>query len=161
MRRKLLIALVSTILLPCTSFAAEAPAELPTAVPTAGSAAAAPTEAALEAARLERHQRVELNARMQAVIDASKKNIAGLQTLIDAKPDAATLKSLEGRMAQVKRGTTIELLRVQATFARESGRNAQADAIDAEIEAVLNPTRPLTVRAASAPRAVAPEGGAR
>ena len=140
MRRILLIALASTCLLTCTSFAGEAPTELPTAV-TAGSAQPAPTEAQIEAARIERLQRVELNARMQVVIDASNKTLAGLQTMIDATTDPATLKNLEGRMAQAKRGTRIDLLRVQATFAREYGRIAQADAIDAEIAEVLNPTR--------------------
>jgi hypothetical protein len=100
------------------------------------------SEAAVLAARSERQQRVELNRRMEAVLEASKKTLAGLQAMIDASTNPATTEDLERRMAEVKKGTTIDLLRVQATFAREHGRIAQADAIDAEIDAILNPKRP-------------------
>ena len=162
MRRILLLASVSACVLTSPTFAAEPAADVPTAAVTAGTARTTPTEAELEAARIERLQRAELNARMGAVIEASNKTLAGLQAMIDVTRDPATLRDLESRMAQVKRGTTIDLLRVQATFAREHGRIAQADAIDAEIDAILNPKRPAPATAAAFRRAaVTPEGGAR
>ena len=164
MRHIFLLASTFACVLTSPAFTAETAAELPTPVVSAGPAQAAPTEAELEAARIERTQRAVLNARMEAVIDASNKTLVGLQAMIDATSDPATLKNLEGRMAQVKRGTTIDLLRVQATFARENGRMAQAEQIDAEIDAILNPTRRATAPRTSptrVPAEVAPTGGAR
>src|SRR5688572_32692108 len=130
MRRHLLLVPAFACLLaspvPAADIAEDAPST-PTAV-TAPSQVApvAPTEAELEAARVERLQRIELNNRMNAVLEVSLKTLAGLQAVINATTDPATLRDLELRMAQVKRGTTLDLLRVQATFARENGRIAQA-----------------------------------
>ena len=138
MRRILLLA-ASACILTSPVLAADPP----TAAPDAARVATAPSEAELQAAKIERLQRGELNARMEKVIEASKKTLAGLQEMIDATRDPATLKDLETRMAQVKKGTTIDLLKVQATFARENGRIEQAAAIDAEIDAILNPKRPV------------------
>jgi hypothetical protein len=162
MPRKLLLALVSVSILASPALAAE-DAAAPTADVSARTSVAAPTDAEVEAARSERLQRIELAARMDAVIEASNKTLAGLQKLIDATTDPATGRDLERRMAEVKRGTQIDLLRVQATFARENGRIAQAEQIDAEIEAILNPKRPARpAGAAPARTSVAPAaGGAR
>lgn len=151
MRRILLLASASACLFAFPIRAAETAADVPTSTVTAGPAQAAPTEAEIQAAKIERAQRGELNARMEKVLETSKKTLEGLQLMIDATSDPAVLKDLEARMTQVKKDTTIDLLKVQATFARETGRIEQADAIDAEIEAILNPKRPVA----------APAGGAR
>jgi len=163
MRRILLLASASACLFAFPTRAAETAADVPTTSVTSGPALAAPTEAELQAAKIERAQRAELNARMEKVLDASKKTLEGLQLMIDATSDPAVLKDLEARMTQVKKDTTIDLLKVQAGFARENGRVEQADAIDAEIEAILNPKRQLPAgRTEGATRAiVTPEGGAR
>jgi hypothetical protein len=163
MRRSLLLAVASACVLTSPTLAAETAADLPTENVTAGAAQAAPTDAEIAAARAEHLQRAELNARMDAVLEASKKTLAGLQTMIDASKDAATVRELEGRMAEVKKGTTIDLLKVQATFARENGRIEQANEIDAEIDAILHPKRPAPVAGAAASQraVVGPVGGAR
>ena len=159
MRRILLLASASACLFAVPTRAAETAADHPTTV-TAGPAAV-PTEADREAARIERLQRAELNARMEAVLEASKKTLAGLQAMIDVTTDPATLEDLEGRMAQVKRGTTIDLLKVQATFARENGRLEQAAEIDAQIDAILNPKRPAVATPANSDAARTNAAGAR
>ena len=160
MRRILLLASASACLFAFPTRAAETAADLPTAAATAAPAAL-PTDAAREAARIERLQRAELNARMEAVLEASKKTLAGLQAMIDVTTDPATLEDLEARMAQVKRGTTIDLLRVQATFAREHGRLEQAAEIDAQIDAILNPKRPAVAAPANSDAARTNAAGAR
>jgi len=163
MRRILLLASASACLFAFPARAAESVSDVPTAATSAGNTVARATEAELAAAKIERFQRAELNARMDKVLEESKKTLAGLQAMIDATTDPATLKDLEARMTQVKQGTTIDLLKVQSTFARENGRIEQADEIDAQIEAILNPKRAVSaVRIDASPRAaVAPEGGAR
>lgn len=100
----------------------------------------------LESARLER---ADLNARMNAVLEEGNKTIAGLQKMIDASPAGASIQDLERRMAQAKQDLTINLLEVQATFAREKGRVAQADEIDAQIDAILHPKRPAAATPAN------------
>jgi len=158
MRRILLLASASACLFAFPTRAAETAADVPTSsanVPTAANSPRVlpvPTETDLAAAKIERLQRADLNARMDAVLEISKKTLAGLQAMIDATTDPATLKDLEARMTQVKQGTTIDLLKVQSTFARENGRIEQADEIDGQIEAILNPKRPVsaTVPAAGA-----------
>ena len=168
MRRRLLLASASACLLVTPAFAADAPvaaassAAVPTRVTTPSTVTPEQAEAALEAARVERAERVELNTRMTAVIEASQKNVMGLQKMIDASTDAKTRRDLELRMAQAKRETTFDLLRVQATFAREKGRIAQAEKIEAEIEEALNPKRVAPAASSQARTdAVAPAGGAR
>ena len=52
-------------------------------------------------------------------------------------------------MAQATQDLTINLLKVQATFAREKGRVAQADEIDAQIDAILHPKRPAVATPAN------------
>jgi hypothetical protein len=142
MHRILLLAAACACLCTVTARAGETAAGPSTTTEITGPAQAVPGAAALDAARVERTQRAELSARMQAVIDASKKTLAGLQTLIDATTDVGTLLELEARMAQVKQGMQVDLLRVQSTFARENGRAAQANAIDAQIDAILHPKHP-------------------
>ena len=153
MRRILLLASASACIFAFPTRAAETASETPRANTTAAPTLVVPTEADLQAARIERLQRAELNARMDKVLEASKKTLGGLQAMIDATIDPATLRELEARMAQVKQGTTIDLLRVQSTFARENGRIEQADEIDGQIEAILNPKRQVS--------AAAPAAGAR
>jgi hypothetical protein len=100
----------------------------------------------LDAARLER---TELNARMNVVLDEGNKTIAGLQKMIDASPAGTSTQDFEHRMAQAKQDLTINLLKVQATFAREKGRIAQAEEIDAQIDAILHPKRPAVLAPAT------------
>jgi hypothetical protein len=98
-------------------------------------------EAAIEAARIERAERIELHARMNTVVEASQKTVAGLQKMIESATDPSLRRELELRVAQAKRETMLDLMRVQATFAREKGRVAQAEKIEAELAEILNPKR--------------------
>ena len=150
MRRILLLASASACLFAFPARAAETVSDVPTAAASAGSTVARATEAELAAAKIERFQRAELNARMDKVLEESKKTLNGLQAMIDATTDPATLKDLEARMTQVKMGTTIDLLKVQSTFARENGRIEQANEIDAQIETILNPKSPVAAHAPAA-----------
>ncbi len=143
MRRILLFYVVCACLLSTRSDAAPRAAEATTTVQSEQ------TTVEVDAARIERLERVDLNARMNAVLEAATKNIAGLQKMIDASTNAATTKDLENRMAQAKQGLTIDLLQVQATFAREKGRVTQAEEIDAQIEAILRPKRPAVAPSVS------------
>jgi hypothetical protein len=166
MRRVLLLASAAACLVVSPAFPADnTPTALPAPMPTdAASTPLTPAEAqaAIDAARVERAQRVELNARMNAVIEASQKAVAGLQKVIEATTDASVRRDLELRVMQVKRGTTLDLMRVQATFARETGRIAQAEKIEADLAEILNPKR-ATPGAGAQVRTgvVAPAGGAR
>ena len=140
MRRILLFYVLCACVL---SFRASA---TPQAVEAATTAQATQPAGDLEAERLER---ADLNARMNAVLEEGNKAIAGLQKMIDASPAGASTQDLERRMAQAKQDLTINLLRVQATFAREKGRVAQADEIDAQIDAILHPKRPAAATPAN------------
>src|SRR6185436_8097647 len=113
MRRFFLLAAASACLLtlPVLTLAAETTANSPSIV-AIEKAAPPQSEAAIEAARVERSQRAELTARMDAVIEASTKTLVGLQKLIDATTDPAMVQDLERRMAQVKFDTQLDLLRV-------------------------------------------------
>jgi len=150
MRRILLLASASACIFAFPTRAAATASETPTAATNNARVAPAPTEAELAAARIERLQRKDLNARMDKVLEESKKTLNGLQAMIDATTDPATLKDLEARMTQVKMGTTIDLLKVQSTFARENGRIEQANEIDAQIETILNPKSPVAAHAPAA-----------
>jgi hypothetical protein len=121
----------------------------PQVVESATTVEAQQAAADLESARIERLERADLNARMNAVLEEGNKTIEGLQKMIDASPAGASTQDLERRMAQAKQDLTINLLRVQATFAREKGRVAQADEIDAQIDAILHPKRPAAATPAN------------
>jgi hypothetical protein len=115
-----------------------------------------------QAAARERLQRDELSRRIQAAVEASGKVVAGLSAQAAAIRDPNRRVELDRRLAQAKRELQIELLRVQAQFARESGRLAQARDLDAQIAAA---TSPRTTKAAApsdvAPATPASSGGAR
>ena len=160
MRRVLSVATATACLLASPVFAAENSA--PTTIPmNAAPSVTAPSPGELEAARIERAERVELAARMDAVIEASQKAVAGLQKMIEATSDPIARRDLEGRMAQAKRQTTLDLMRVQASFAREKGRIAQAEKIEAELDEILNPKRVTPAAPTNVRTTVAPAGGAR
>ena len=160
MRRVLSAASATACLLASPVLAAETSA--PTTIPmNVASPMTTPTPAELEAVRIERAERIELAARMDAVIEASQKTVAGLQKMIESTTDASARRDLELRMSQVKRETTLDLMRVQATFAREKGRIAQAEKIEAELEEILNPKRVVPSVPTNVRTSVAPGGGAR
>ncbi len=168
MRRAFLLAPAFACLLAAPAFAADATEDPTSAATTVQATTAVPpvvsaeaTEAALAAARAERAQRIELNARMTAVLETSQKTVAGLQKMIEATTDPVMVRDLEKRMMQAKQETTLDLMRVQATFARENGRIAQAEQIEAEIAEVLAPKRIVPSTSAARTGAVAPAGGAR
>ena len=138
MRRILLFTTICACVL-STSRASADPQKIEAATPVQSEQSATDLQA----------ERADLNARMNAVLEAGNKTIAGLQKMIDAAPAGASTQDLERRMAQAKQDLTLELLRVQATFAREKGRMAQADEIDAQIDAILHPKRPAGAAATS------------
>jgi hypothetical protein len=98
-----------------------------------------------EAARLreaitrDRLQREELSRRIQAVVEQSGKVVAGLSAQAATMRDANLRLELDQRLAQAKSELQIELLRVQAQFARENGRTRQAQDLEAQIAAATAP----------------------
>jgi stringent starvation protein B len=115
-----------------------------------------------EAAR-ERLQREELSRRIQAAVDQSSKVIAGLSTQAAAIRDPNVRVALDRRVAQAKHELQIELLRVQARFARENGRIGQAQDLEAQIAAFTAPrvTKPSVLPESPTTSTRPATGGAR
>ena len=86
-----------------------------------------------------------LYERIAAVVEAEQVAAADLQARIDAATDDEELAALQRELEALKKETRVEILRVQADFAREEGRLEQAEAIEAAIENLRNPPR-LPVR---------------
>jgi hypothetical protein len=88
-----------------------------------------------EAAARERHQRDELSRRIQRAVEQSQSVIAGLSAQAATLRDPDARLELNRRLEQAKQEREVELLRVQADFARENGRLAQAQELDRQIAA--------------------------
>lgn len=100
------------------------------------------------AAASERQQRAELSRRIQATVERSRKVIAGLSAQAALVRDPNRRVELDRRLEQAKLDLQIELLRVQAQFARDNGRVAQARDLEVQIAAAL---QPRTANAAASP----------
>jgi hypothetical protein len=85
-------------------------------------------------------------AEMLAVIEAERGELAKLFARFRAAPDAATALAVQREIEQLKSGTEISLLRIQAGYARRAGRSAQA----AELEKVIAELQAPAVRMAPA-----------
>lgn len=92
------------------------------------------------------------------VVNAERARLAELEArLRDTADDTAAL-SLLREIEQVKQGTEVEILRIQAKFARSAGREAQAQEIEAAVTQILAPAPALAAPPAST---VSPSGDAR
>jgi stringent starvation protein B len=122
-----------------------------------------PDAAARLAADSERQQRAELGRRIQAAFERSNQVVAGLSSQAKMIRDPNAKRDLERRVAQAKFDFQIELLRVQAVFAREHGRLAHAQDLEAQVAAALARQSAKTARTAqTAQNATHPgNGGAR
>lgn len=105
----------------------------------AANAIRVPDDAARVAANSERQQRAELSRRIQAAFERSNQVVAGLSSQAMKIRDPNVRRDFERRVAQAKCELQIELLRVQAAFARENGRIAQAQDLEAQIAAATAP----------------------
>ena len=114
-----------------------------------------PDDAARLAANSERQQRIELSRRIQAAFEHSNQVVAGLSSQAMKIRDPNMRRDLERRVAQAKFELQIELLRVQARFARENGRIGQAQDLEAQIAAA---TAPRVTKAPVPPDSPATDG---
>ncbi len=116
---------------------------------------------AREAATRARMQREELSRRIQAAVEQSGKVIAGLGAQAATLRDPNLRLALDRRIAQAKSDLQIELLRVKANFARETGRAAQAQELEAEIAAATKPKISKSATPSGTTSATPSTGGAR
>ena len=149
-----LVALLATLAL---AQEAKKPAAQPNAGPAQQPAGAAPArsgqklgEAAAQPVAPEvgetarKPVRSPMVTEMMALIDQQDgklKDLAGRLKKATSNEEAFAIKR---EIEQVKLGTEVSLLRVQADYARRDGRTADADRLDAAIRALLTPPRPGT-----------------
>ncbi len=92
-------------------------------------------------------------AEIETAIAAEREQVARLAASLRGAADDAAALALEREIEAVKQGTEIAVLRIQARYAREAGREEQAQAIEA---AVARMTAALGWTAAAAAAPVAP-----
>jgi hypothetical protein len=128
------------------------PAEAPAAAPVGPLSAEAPdAPAATEAPVLPRRQPSPMMVAIRAVLDAEAATVNGLRERIRAArtPDEAI--ALQRELERAKFEAEVSILRVQAKFAREGGRTALAEHLDAAIAQLTNPTKPVAPAARPIP----------
>jgi len=84
-----------------------------------------------------------LHQRIQAVLQAEQVKAVSLLDRIARAHDNSQLVQLQRELEALKRDTEIEILRLQADYAREQGRIDQAVEIEAAIATILNPPHNL------------------
>jgi len=101
-----------------------------------------------------------MDQEVRKVLEDERKTLTDLRARFAAASNPEAALQVQREIEQVKVGTEVALLRVQATFARREGRLEHARRIEAEIEEVLNPRTPAaatpTRRIAPAPSATTP-----
>lgn len=79
---------------------------------------------------------------IKAALDASRAQVAELSVRAANAPDHAAQAALHREVAQVKQQVELDILAIQARFARERGDEQLAQRIDEAIEAIQNPPAP-------------------
>jgi len=92
-----------------------------------------------EAMRLERQQRLALNAEMTARIEKAKKDVQSLEAQFLAASDPATKLAIQKEISEVKKESRIDLLRIQMRHAEAAGRTEQVKEISAAIQKMMYP----------------------
>lgn len=95
--------------------------------------------ARVEAMRIERQQRLALNAEMNARIEKTKKDVQTLEEQFLATTDPAAKLAIQKQIAEVKKESRIDLLRIQMRHAEAAGRTEQVKEIAAAIQKMTNP----------------------
>ena len=85
-------------------------------------------------------------AEMKAVLEGERAALAALDVRFRQAPDARAALAVQREIERLKMSTELELLRIQAVFARRSGRLQAAQEIEA---AIVELTRPVANRAVS------------
>jgi len=125
---------------------------------TPESSAASSEETSPPARVVPRRPRTPMDIELRGVLDRQREALAALHARFrGAKDDVAAL-AIQREIDRVKRDTEISLLRVQADWARRSGRSEAASQIEAAIEQILHPRAPLAVGRVQRD---APAGGSR
>jgi hypothetical protein len=113
----------------------------------------------VEAVRIERAQRVALNAEMNLRIEKTKSDLKALEAEYLAATDHATKVAIQKQIGEVKKESRIDLLRIQMRHAEAAGRIGQVQEIAAAIQKITNPqiervaTPAARVQRTSTPRA--------
>jgi hypothetical protein len=97
-------------------------------------AAGAPVDSAVRPAPVH-----PMMGEIRAALEAEQSKLLELRARMNATRDPASHLAIQREVEQVKRGTEIAILRIQAAHARRDGRAALADRIDAAIEEMLRP----------------------
>jgi len=106
-------------------------------LPEAGATPVDP--ARVEGMRLERQQRLALNAEMTARIEKAKKDVQALEERFLATADPAVKLAIQKQIGEVKKESRIDMLRIQLRHAEAAGRTEQVKEISAAIQKMTNP----------------------
>jgi len=92
-----------------------------------------------EAMRIERQQRLALNAEMTARLEKTKKDVQTLEAEFLATTDPAAKLAIQKQIGEVKKESRIDMLRIQLRHAEAAGRTEQVKEISAAIQKMTNP----------------------
>lgn len=118
-----------------------------------GTAAPIPDEAPVAAPATPVARRVvnPLYPRIAAMLEAEKQQLVALRTKLAVAKDSDAAMAIQREIEQVKVGTEIGILRLQAEHARQRGRTATADGLEAAIRQMQQPPARATSATRPAP----------
>lgn len=79
---------------------------------------------------------------IKAALDASKAQVAELSARASAAPDHDSQMAIHREVSQIKQQVELDILAIQARYAREKGDEALALQIEEAIDTILNPPAP-------------------
>lgn len=100
----------------------------------------APTPA--PAATTPRAAATPMHAEIQQSLEAEQAELVRLQTSIEQTTDLAAGLQLQQQIESVKLRTQVDILRIQARYARVAGKTATAEELDEIIEKLTRPPAP-------------------
>lgn len=107
--------------------------------PLAGDPSVVETTAATTAAPRAREGLSPCQQAIQALLDREATQLAELDARLPGAFDEAAVLALQREIEQVKQETELQVMRVQADFARREGRVAQAEQIEAALAEMAAP----------------------
>jgi len=131
---------------------AEAPAGVPAASPARPLSAEAPdAPPATEVPAPPRRQPSPMMVAIRAVLDAEAATVSGLRERARAATTPDEAIAVQREIERVKFEAEVSILRIQAKFARDGGRTALAEHLDAAIAQMTNPPKPVAPAARPVP----------
>jgi len=88
----------------------------------------------------------EMMQEIREVLETEKATLASLGVQLERAADHEAALATQKQVERTKQDTELQLLRIQADYARQEGRETQAAEIESAIERILNPpSRPNPV----------------